>query len=165
MILHHEIADPLAPPLFQFAIFIGGTVPLSCSESIGLDITQYYRHIDLKQYLAQQGASPFQENEASDRLTEGSGAHSGSVVGDDQVCNGFNAPDTIERIQIPTIHLCGINDEFRSQSLQLFDLCESNSREIFNHDGGHEVPMKSDETTKVADLFTKAVMNSQTLGY
>ncbi len=179
MILHRQIEHPFEPPLFRFAIFIGGTRALSRNPEIGYDVTSYYGHIDLKEYLAQQNlqeaSQEGQEDTASDGSNDSAGdrsisrscsdSNSATDTSDgEEVCKAFYAFDTAERIQIPTVHVCGAKDGFLAQGIQLFEMCESSLREKFDHDGGHEVPMKPEITRKIADVINKAVMRSQTVG-
>ena len=143
MILHHQIEHPFAPPLFRFAIFIGGTRPLSRSPEIGYDVTSYYGNIDLKQYLAQQNLQEApqegQEETASDECSDSASEESMSkscsdyisatdISEGEEVCKAFCASDAAERIQVPTVHVCGAKDGFLAQGIQLFEMCESSLR-------------------------------------
>lgn len=50
-------------------------------------------------------------------------------------------------IRIPTAHIWGINDRKWSKSSQnLSEICEKNSRNVFVHEGAHEIPGAKDRT-------------------
>ncbi len=179
MILHHQIELRFAPPLFRFTIFIGGTRPLSRSPKIDYDVTSCYSNINLKEYLAQQNlqeasqespddtASDEYSDSASDRPMSRSCSDSSSATDiseGEEVCKAFYAADAGERIQIPTMHVCGVKYSFLAQGIQLSEMCESGLREKSDRDGGHEVPMKPEIMRKIANVSNKAVMKSQTVG-
>ena len=62
------------------------------------------------------------------------------------------------------MHVCRAKDGFLAQCIQLFEMCESSLREKYDHDGGYEVPMKPEITSKIVDVINKAVMRSQIVG-
>ena len=179
MILYHPIEHPFGPPLFRFVILIGGTLPLSRSPEIGYDVTSYYGNIDLKEYLAQQNLQEASQEGQDDTTSDGSSdsasdismsrfcsdsSSTTDISEGEEVCKAFYASDAAERIQVPTVHVYGAKHGFLAQGIQLFKLCESSLREKFDHDGGHEVPMKPEITRKIADVINKAIMRSQTVG-
>ena len=56
-------------------------------------------------------------------------------------------------IMIPTVHIWGTNDELDpKQPEKLSNLCKSDCRSVFVHEGGHEVP-----NSRHADALTHAV--------
>ena len=54
-------------------------------------------------------------------------------------------------IEIPTVHVFGSKDKNFDISVRLSELCDSRTREMFDHGGGHEVPRSAKVTTKIAD--------------
>lgn len=62
------------------------------------------------------------------------------------------------RIQIPTAHVMGKLDPYRSQSYKLKDLCCVNLTTIYEHPGGHEIPRTEDSSMKIENLIEKVAM-------
>lgn len=168
MILHHQIEKVFGPPLFRFAVFIGGTLPFSRSPDIGWDFTEHYGQIDLKRYLYEQAiVKPKSENPIKSRSFEEYENTSDEEMRDDS-CRVFLPtivyPYTdIDRIQIPTVHIYGSRDGWKSQNLQLVDLCEPDLRETVEHADGHEIPMQQELGLKISAMIRNAAARSETL--
>ena len=161
MILHHQIDNALGPPLFRFAVFIGGTSPFSRSPEIGWDVTEQYGHIDLKRYLYEQAvvsskADFLPQSDSSDEDTP------------DDSCRIFvptivQPYTNIDRIQIPTAHVYGAKDPWKNQTLQLVDLCEPELRDIIEHTDGHEIPLQPDLGQKISAMIKSTAAKSETM--
>lgn len=67
--------------------------------------------------------------------------------------NMFHASVDKARIAIPTAHIYGRQDSWRPHSLDLVALCERPV--VFEHDGGHEVPISASE--QICDVIEEVV--------
>ena len=143
-------------------------MPFSCSPDIAWDVTEEYGQIDLRRYLYEQTVA--NSTDVISRRVEASEEQNTTddeESGDDR-CRMFLPtivfPCTnIDRIQIPTVHVYGTKDGWKSQSLQLVDLCEPGVREIVEHASGHEIPMQSEMGQKISGLIQDAAARSETL--
>lgn len=69
----------------------------------------------------------------------------------------LNASLVGEAIQIPTAHIVGSKDEHFHASIGLSKLCDSQTREVFNHEGGHEVPRGAKVTRGMAMCINSVI--------
>ena len=153
--------NPLGPPLFRFAIFIGGTSPFSCKPDVGWDVTEQYGDIDLKRYLYEQivVSSPANHTVQSRSFKQEASEDSCRMFLPTIVYPYTN----IDRIQIPTVHVYGSRDPWKTQILQLVDLCEPDFRDIMEHADGHEIPLQANLGQEISIMIKKAAARSETL--
>jgi len=61
------------------------------------------------------------------------------------------------RIQIPTVNIIGLRDQWRLHSKDLIRLCDEGNTAVFEHNGGHEIPRYASEDIcdLVEDLFLR----------
>ncbi|MCJ1298808.1 hypothetical protein MMC08_001598 [Hypocenomyce scalaris] len=131
IILHHQIEQPLSPPLFRAAVFISSFRPFSRDPSLGVDITEdpgTYAPPSAKEGLAR--------------------------------CRWMDPAVTKARIQIPTAHIYGDKDEFLNQALELVKLSEMSLASTFVHQGGHDIPVRPDVCKGIRDAIVTAVDQS-----
>ncbi|KAL4867996.1 serine hydrolase FSH [Aspergillus spectabilis] len=133
MLLHQQIEDPKAPPLFRAAMFICSPLPFACVPDYGIDVRRYF----------------------GVKLLEGCEIEQ---VTDGPFYNMFH-PDVDEvRIRIPTAHVYGRQDDWRRHSMELRGLCCPQLQIEFEHDGGHEVPRHASE--EICDVFEELVIRA-----
>ena len=69
------------------------------------------------------------------------------------------ADDEVDLIKIPTCHIVGAADPFLDAAMALYNLCDPDSADLFDHGGGHVVPRArqtvDDITTVVRDMITQ----------
>jgi len=70
---------------------------------------------------------------------------------------------SIDRIQIPTVHVNGSRDGWKTQNLQLVDLCEPDLRDTLEYADGHEIPLQQELGQKIASMIMDAAAKSETL--
>ena len=63
-----------------------------------------------------------------------------------QVPGMVPADETTERINLPTAHIVGSRDPGFQGSLAPYNLCNKDSRQVFDHGGSHTVPWDSSTT-------------------
>ena len=70
-----------------------------------------------------------------------------------------------EVIDIPTAHIWGRNDHRYHYGPQLSKLCNKSNREVYVHDGGHEIPGSRDPvaTAKAAQLIKRTIARASML--
>lgn len=62
------------------------------------------------------------------------------------------------RIQIPTVHIYGKFDVWRPHSRDLIALCDGDYAQVYEHDGGHEVP--KGESEEICDAIESTLIRS-----
>lgn len=86
----------------------------------------------------------------------GSNGWSGTRSEDTHLLHRYSSPlanPDKAQITIPTAHIVGATDNYRSQGDKLFDLCVSQGRHYLEHRGGHEIPTDRHTTSKIAALI------------
>ncbi|AEO66741.1 9a741081-77ae-4704-b6ff-5111685aea1d [Thermothielavioides terrestris] len=170
-LLYHARETPDKPLPFQAAVFICGGVPLPALEDLGVDVTQRARDINEKTarglrkkalYLFDYAANP-------NLIERGVGlwddvsdlVHKPDQMPDETDVFGldFTTMPKDLRIKIPTVHVYGAKDPRWPASLQLAHFCDQ--RKLYDHGGGHEIPRTSEVSSKIAELISGLVEDTQ----
>ncbi|KAF1985909.1 alpha/beta-hydrolase [Aulographum hederae CBS 113979] len=161
MMLEHSINNPSFPPLFRGAIFLNSTIPFSTTTTHGLDIRTYFG------VPADVPARPDRPSIMPEHLITDPGflRAQGSIA---RTTHGYEGDDVKSiksgdvhfmmwhhtadeaRIGVPTAHFYGRRDRWKSNSLDLLELC-SGETSVYEHEGGHEVPR--DEAEAMAKVM------------
>ena len=132
------------PPPFRCAVFICATQPFTKTGSEGVDITEELEEMKRKDSWTSNDsgyASSDQEELAS--------------TAEESRCRWFD-PDVVKtRIRIPTAHIKGARDKYENESEHLVKLC--NHKEVYEHPGGHEIPIQTDVSLKIVKTVKKAL--------
>ena len=65
----------------------------------------------------------------------------------------LKASDLGEFIPIPAANIMGSQDQYYTSSLDLSQACDARTREILDHEGGHEIPRGPKITTEMANMI------------
>ena len=180
LVLKHQIENPFSPPLFRFAIFISGTLPFSWSESLGHDaynlimsenpLNTSASDWERQRKLGLAYLQPIHNSESS-VLTEMFPAwEEGRQYLLELIEKPENAhlrprcfhPDIHqERISIPTAHVWGAGDSFRSHAKELVRLCEPSVAAVYEHGGLHDVPHSLEDNKIVSEMVQKTILRSE----
>lgn len=68
------------------------------------------------------------------------------------------------RVQIPTLHIVGKEDEVYEGSKCMADLCDVRTRQMYEQRAGHDVTKDRVDLSRIKDLVEKTVLRSQQLG-
>lgn len=71
------------------------------------------------------------------------------------------ADESDERITIPTCHIVGSSDPYIDGSLALYDLCDQDLADLFDHGGGHVLPREKQVVMELADVVRGTMAASQ----
>lgn len=63
-------------------------------------------------------------------------------------------------VKIPTVHVWGTEDREKENAEMAIQLCEENSRSVFVHARGHEVPMSQNYVIAITKLIKRAMEQS-----
>ncbi|KAK7534498.1 serine hydrolase FSH [Phyllosticta citricarpa] len=161
ILLHHKLAG--IPPPFEFAVFICSPIPFSHSLSAGIDTRAYFGSPsrapvrpgcpdEVPQYLITDPVYLRGEERLAELKMKMKKQQVLASLND-----GFSKPSreafyqmfhpTVDliRIDIPTVHVIGRRDKWRSHSLDLVALCAAGSCTLFEHHGEHEIPKEIGE--------------------
>lgn len=167
MILYHQIENPIALPLFRFAVFICGDLPFTRSPDLGVDVTEQYikdglMHGDV---VNEPEEVVEMKRSASGRpsleLSTDSGYTSDEEGASARTVKRFVPEVDKERIQIPTAHVYGAQDVDLHKSLALIEMCDEGLRETYMHQGGHNIPMTKDVHEKIVEVVQAAAVKSE----
>ncbi|KAF7533433.1 hypothetical protein G7054_g7093 [Neopestalotiopsis clavispora] len=61
-------------------------------------------------------------------------------------------------IDIPTLHVIGCNDPYISGAMALYNMCDEDSAEIFDHGLGHTIPRDQRTIHELGDVFGQFVV-------
>ena len=169
VILYHQIENPVALPLFRFAVFICGDLPFTRSPDLGVDVTEQYikdgmMHGDVVNEAEEitelkksaSGRSSLEFSTDSGYTSDEEGASARTV-------RRFVPEVDRERIQIPTVHVYGAQDVDLKKSLALIEMCDEGLRETYMHRGGHDIPRAEDVHRKIVEVVQAAVVRSDTM--
>lgn len=167
--------EPTHPLPFRFLICMGGNLPFSGSDKGGVDVTDWiaFHRIpvsDLKELdNFSQWAQANQDKmpHPTDRVGISTMFH---PIMDEYVLKEYDReafftklihPDVDkERLDLPTCHVYGKNDEVVDGAAKMVELCSPKRRLQYIHEGGHDVPRSKIEVTKIAHLIEKTVQAS-----
>lgn len=152
-LLLHQINHSNEAPPFKAGIFICGGAPLSLAESLGFSFSEEVWERDRagREALFAQADSEAILAKGADRWT-GSAMHDG--IDEEQVRRGLQGPCSIG---IPTVHVYGNKDPRYVAGVQLSGLCVEETRRVFDHGGGHEIPRTDVVSRSIAGLIKWAL--------
>ncbi|KAI0199220.1 serine hydrolase FSH [Astrocystis sublimbata] len=180
LLLKHQIENPFAAPPFRFAIFISGTLPFSWSCEVGQDVfglitgdNPLSTKSSVWQRKVESGTAPSEPmpNSEAAMLADmfptwrSRVQYLEKIIGTAENAHrrpyAFH-PDLIEeRINIPTAHVWGMHDLFKSHAEHLVRLCDSSQAAWFEHSGDHDVPHTLDENKRFSDVIQKTILRSE----
>ncbi|OJD32105.1 ef-hand calcium-binding domain protein [Diplodia corticola] len=62
-----------------------------------------------------------------------------------------------QQIDIPTVHVIGLKDEYLDHGKNLAGICNSRIQQVVTHDGGHQLPREGATVSRVAEAIQWAV--------
>lgn len=68
--------------------------------------------------------------------------------------------DTEEVLTLPTCHVIGAEDVFVEGSKALYELCDMDTAEFFDHGGGHIIPRNQRTLKELADVIRNMIQES-----
>ena len=170
VILYHQIENPLALPLFRFAVFICGDLPFTRSPDLGVDVTEQYikdgiMHGDV---VNEPEEVVEMKKSASGRSSLELSPDSGYTSDDEEGASARTVRRFVpavdkERIRIPTAHVYGEQDVDLKKSLALVEMCDEKLRETYMHHGGHEIPNAEHVHRKIVDTVQAASVRIETM--
>ena len=175
MILHHELENPSAPPLFTFAIFIGSPLPFSHSLKHGIDTRTYFgvsaslncrlskdykRPNKVPGYLITpdrylKGDTDDEGSSTDDEVPSKNTSLKHTAADEDIYYQMFHSTADEVRMKIPTVHIFGRQDPWYLHSKDVLQLACPDQASVLEHCYGHEVPRHLSE--EICDLIEWAV--------
>jgi hypothetical protein len=64
-------------------------------------------------------------------------------------------------LDIPTAHIWGISDPDKENAQLAMQACNEETRSVFIHDRGHEVPMSAENVISAAKVINRAIIRAQ----
>ncbi|KAK0629920.1 serine hydrolase FSH [Bombardia bombarda] len=162
-LLYHYRETPEEELPFKAAIFICGGLPLPVLEDLKVPLPQRVHDInDQTVKLLQQKASMltnYAANPDTVKLGVGLWSDTGGLLHDPRVMPKESDVFGIDfttiaqdlHIKIPTVHIYGAKDPRWPASMQLAHFCDS--RKMYDHGGGHDIPRSTDVSNKIAALL------------
>lgn len=157
-LLHHQAqaqSDPSSgPPPFKAAIFICGGVSLTVAESLGFTVSReaWDRDAASRKALSDRDSASAILAQGANRWTDVDGAGGYSVEDASREVSGPL------QIRIPTVHIYGSKDPRYFAGVQLSSFCDPQTRKVYNHGGGHEIPRGEAVSRTIADLVRWALV-------
>lgn len=168
------MSPPGADPLFRAAIFICSPVPFSSDLEYGVDARTYFGTpvrrpnpvrpgcpttippylICESRYL--RGEERLQKEKQQKRVSGNfEKVLSPKHLSKESWYQMFHHTVDGVRISIPTAHVYGFRDQWRLHSRDLVQLCDEGTANVFEHEGGHEIPKDASEDicTLIETLF------------
>lgn len=65
-------------------------------------------------------------------------------------------------IDVPTLHVIGCNDPYILGAMALYNMCDEDTAEIFDHGKGHTVPRDRRTVHELGDAFRRVVVKKHT---
>ncbi|KAF2715993.1 hypothetical protein K431DRAFT_279859 [Polychaeton citri CBS 116435] len=134
-----------APTPFKLAIFICSTLPLSPYASWGPD-----RFAEFEKYEASSDATYSLEKPLQYGTVRSitNSKPTKPIVACEQARFGHSP------IRIPSLHIVGAKDPWKSASHQAYQLCDPAKAKLYVHSGGHEVPRQTSEVPICAQMMS-----------
>jgi hypothetical protein len=82
-------------------------------------------------------------------------------VGDGQV-KVLLADECEDVIDIPSLHVVGCNDPYILGAVALYNMCDPDSAELFDHGKGHTVPRDAKAIKELCDAISRLVVRKET---
>lgn len=155
-LLFNHARNPLTPPPFKVAIFICGGLPLDCLPVIGIDVPEEARDLNVRSaYLLAAQASTEAIIRSGVRRWATGYEESSTPEKKDVFGFDFEKIPKEKLIPIPTAHIYGSKDPRFPASVTLAHFCVEDTREVFNHGGGHEIPRRTEVSQKIAEILER----------
>lgn len=153
--LYHQSVSPDTPFPFKMAIFICGSAPVSAIPDLRIGIPDLSKPYNLPP--CPQSTSPSATfTIGSDQWISSRPNQTGNIdLGQTDPIPDLNCGQIPAKfiLSIPTVHIYGSRDPVCPTSIQLAQLCESKFRKLYDHEGGHEIPRRSDISRAIAELI------------
>lgn len=155
------------PLPFKSIVFMNASLEYSIFEDHGLPITQEARDFKLASEKILYAKANDLQNLANIMTLRSRGTadmwkdtsallHDASVLPPVGNCFGLDLtafPSEAFLADIPTVHIYGEKDPIWSSGIQLAYLCRAEKQNMYNHQGGHDVPRSPKVADDVAALF------------
>lgn len=179
VILHHQLTNPYKPRLFRFAIFICAPLPWSIDRTSGVDVTSLIvgdvkvpvELLDIQKSLeeARNGSGETSTtnppesvpNALRDAVSEVRRTIDGPYDHEQHPIRRFHPEVDLTRIELPTAHIVGKNDQVSDSSHQLIQLCDEKHAGVYEHAGGHEVWRTAGDLEMIKNLILKTVARGE----
>jgi hypothetical protein len=157
------------PLPFKSIVFMNASLVYSVFEDHGLPITQAARDFKLASEEILYAKANDLQNLANIMTLKSRGTadmwkdtsallHDASVLPPVEDCYGLDFttfPPEAFITDIPTVHIYGDKDPISSSGIQLAYLCRAEKQNMYNHQGGHDLPRSPKVAEEVAALFKK----------
>ncbi len=151
--LQHSKDEPLTD-IFQLAIFAGASLPFDIDNDSGVEAWLAARQ------RTQETNRPDPEFSAAELDASNALGFPVSPGQDAKLLARYTPGRTADaRIKVPTLHLLGAKDEYRSQAELLAAMCDSPV--VLRHAEGHCVPRDAKFQRKMAAEVRKLVQRAQ----
>ena len=179
VILHHQLTNPYQPRLFRFAIFICAPLPWSIDRTSGIDVTSLIvrdvkvpvelleirkRLEEVRNGLGETSTTkPLESVPKALRAAVGEVRRTtdGPYDHEEHPVRRFHPEVDQIRIELPTAHIVGENDEVSDSSHQLIQLCDEKYAGVYEHAGGHETWRTAGDLQMIKNLILKTVARSE----
>ncbi|KAF3014496.1 hypothetical protein E8E14_011162 [Neopestalotiopsis sp. 37M] len=150
------------PLPFKSAVFVCGSINYSVLEDLGLPVSDRAKEIKLAtENMVRQKAGALADlavrTEKASGIWENTAGllHNVKALPPMKDCFGvdFESYPADVFITIPTVHIYGAKDPICPSSIQLAYLCDPQTRKMYDHQGGHDVPRTARASTDIAALF------------
>ncbi|KJZ79059.1 hypothetical protein HIM_01832 [Hirsutella minnesotensis 3608] len=152
----------------RFGIFVSGFLPLTWTNTFGSDYYQVmrkYPQLFEGWQQADKGAALCQTRINQLMLDQGSSENSTQHAEPrDESASRLRCLHpamNFERLNICTAHIWGRQDVVSKQSQLLMQLCDPDRSASFQHDGGHEIPLRLPDIKAVGGLIQNAILESE----
>ncbi|KAJ2998565.1 hypothetical protein NUW58_g280 [Xylaria curta] len=140
-------------PLFRFAVFISGSIPLEVLKELGVPVPRAAEHVVEEAELrrrADLGPLPSHVSLARQAMFNS----------DDCFGLNLNKVPLELKIRIPTVHIWGANDPGFPASIHLAGLCDPYIRKTYTHNDAHEVPQDMEDAQQLGQLVLWCMQRS-----
>ena len=176
ILFHQAEKEPHEPLPFQAAVFLCGGPVLSVLEILGgIKVSAEAREWDRRTKIAlrERGTSKAILKWGRERwLIPGGNGDSDLKIRIPSDANPIDPRDVFGldtsqlpshlRIRIPTVHVYGRVDPRLPASMQLFHLCDPETRLKYEHPGGHNIPKSLPATEEIAKIIDQCARIAQT---
>lgn len=157
----HSASRGNAGDPFKVAIFFNSVMLISPSESIGIDIGSRLQDQATKHDKFLRGDD---SSSSTTTTSTPSSTHSDEYLFEELAIEnhgtevwsnifGFPPEAFYGRIETPTLHIIGKQDQFAEHAHTLVELCRPDKAETILWDGGHEIPRTTAVLDECAEIF------------
>jgi pimeloyl-ACP methyl ester carboxylesterase len=169
-LLYHALETPDEPLPFKAAILICGGLPLNfLQDGLGLPVSQraHEIHEQTVALLKEKAGRLTELAKERDKIKMGMSLWDDTAVllhdpdclpeegGSDVFGLDFKAMPPQARIKIPTVHVYGAKDPRWPASIQLAYFCDKDTRKMYDHGGGHDIPRSTEVSNRLAELVVQ----------